>query len=183
MAWRSTGNKPAITIKKYANRRLYDTESSSYVTLEYLCDLVKAGRDFAVIDARSGADITATVLLQIIAEEEGRGHHLLPAGFLRDLIGCYNNGRADAVPGFLEASMRQLARNRNPCPADAAIGHEGNWSQAESYQEPDPPPSQTLNQGKDPCHAVGREFAAIREQLNNLQIRVETIARNAADTE
>lgn len=182
MAWRSTGNKPAITIKKYANRRLYDTESSSYVTLEYLCDLVKAGRDFAVIDARSGADITPSVLLQIIAEEEGRGHHLLPAGFLRDLIGCYSNGLADAVPGYLEASMRQLTRSRNPSPADAAVTYERNWGQAERAGEPDASAPQTANQRKDPCHALGKEFAAIREQLNSLQIRVETIARNAADT-
>lgn len=182
MAWHSSGKKPAITIKKYANRRLYDTESSSYVTLEYLCDLVKAGRDFAVIDARSGADITATVLLQIIAEEEGRGHHLLPAGFLRDLIGCYGNGLADTVPRFLEASMRQLARSRNPSPADAAVTAQGNWGQAEPSREPGAPASRSPNQRRDPFLAVGREFAAIREQLNMLQIRVETIARNAADT-
>lgn len=152
------------------------------MTLEYLCDLVKAGRDFAVIDVRSGADITPSVLLQIIAEEEGGGRRLLRAGFPRDLIGCYGNGLADTVPAFLGASMRQLARSRSSSLTDAAIVHDGNWDQTEMSGEPVAHASRTPNQRKKPGDAVGEEFAAIREHLNLIEEHVETTAPNAADT-
>jgi polyhydroxyalkanoate synthesis repressor PhaR len=74
---------PPVVVKKYANRRLYNTESSSYITLENLADMVRKGRDFVVYDAKTGDDITRSVLTQIIVEEEGKGHNLLPTNFLR----------------------------------------------------------------------------------------------------
>ena len=82
---------PPVVVKKYANRRLYNTESSSYITLENLADMVRAGRDFVVYDAKTGDDITRGVLTQIIVEEEGKGHNLLPTNFLRQLIGFYGD--------------------------------------------------------------------------------------------
>ena len=77
-----------VTIKKYANRRLYDTESSSYITLDRLAQLVREGREFQVVDAKSGDDITRQVLTQIIVEEEARGSTMLPLNFLKQLIVC-----------------------------------------------------------------------------------------------
>ena len=89
-----------VTIKKYANRRLYDTESSSYITLDRLGAMIREGRDFEVIDAKSGDDITHQVLTQIIVEEESRGDGatMLPVNFLRQLIGLYGGQMQPAVP-------------------------------------------------------------------------------------
>ncbi len=101
-----------ITIKKYANRRLYNTATSSYVTLEHLCAMVKEGTDFVVYDARSGQDITRSVLTQIIVEEESKGQNLLPIGFLRQLIALYGNSLETLVPPYLEQSMQVFARHQ-----------------------------------------------------------------------
>lgn len=106
-----TKNEP-ITIKKYANRRLYNTATSSYVTLEHLCQMVKDGFDFVVYDAKSGDDITRSVLTQIIVEEESKGgQNLLPIGFLRQLISFYGDSLGGLVPRYLDHSMQAFARN------------------------------------------------------------------------
>lgn len=102
-----------ITIKKYANRRLYDTESSTYVTLDRLAQLIREGRDFIVLDAKSGEDITHQVLTQIIVEEEARGGAtMLPASFLRQLIGLYGNSMQTMVPQYLDAAMANFSKNQ-----------------------------------------------------------------------
>ncbi len=93
--------KPPVVVKKYANRRLYNTESSSYITLENLAEMVRLGRDFVVYDAKSGDDITRSVLTQIIVEEEGKGQNLLPTNFLRQLIGLYGGSMQGLVPKYL----------------------------------------------------------------------------------
>ena len=104
-------NGAVITIKKYANRRLYNTATSSYVTLDHLCQMVKDGSDFVVYDAKSGDDITRSVLTQIIVEEESKGQNLLPISFLRQLIGAYgDNMHQMLLPSFLEQSMEALPR-------------------------------------------------------------------------
>jgi len=103
------GEKP-ITIKKYANRRLYNTATSSYVTLDDLSEMVKKGQDFAVFDAKSGEDITRSVLTQIIFEEENKGeHNLLPIRFLRQLIRYYGDSMQAVVPRYLEFSIEALS--------------------------------------------------------------------------
>jgi len=102
-----------VTIKKYANRRLYDTESSSYITLDRLAQMVRQKRDFKVIDAKSGDDITHSVLTQIIMDEEARGTTLLPVNFLRQLIGMYGDQMQAFVPQYLEASLETLQRNQS----------------------------------------------------------------------
>jgi len=102
-----------IVIKKYANRRLYNTDTSSYVTLDDLCDMVKEGSDFIVYDAKSGDDLTRSVLTQIIFEQEGKGgQNLLPVNFLRSLIGFYDNSLKDFVPHYLESSMQAFQKNQ-----------------------------------------------------------------------
>lgn len=101
-----------VTIKKYANRRLYNTASSSYVTLEHLSEMVKEGVDFVVYDAKTGEDITRSVLTQIIFEEESRGENLLPIQFLRQLIGFYGNSMQSVLPGYLELSLESFIKQQ-----------------------------------------------------------------------
>ncbi len=102
-----------ITIKKYANRRLYDTESSTYITLDRLAALVREGREFEVVDAKSGEDITRQVLTQIIVDEEARGSTMLPVKFLKQIIGLYGNSLQGMVPEYLEAAMDAFQRNQS----------------------------------------------------------------------
>jgi len=106
---KSTGK---VTIKKYANRRLYDTESSTYITLDRLAQMVREGREFEVVDAKSGEDITRQVLTQIIVDEEARGATMLPINFLKQLIGLYGNSMQNFVPSYLEAAMEAFQRNQ-----------------------------------------------------------------------
>lgn len=101
-----------VVIKKYANRRLYNTASSSYVTLEHLADMVKKGVDFVVYDAKTNEDITRTVLTQIIFEEESQGQSLLPIQFLRQLIGFYGNSMQAFLPSYLELSLSAFAQQQ-----------------------------------------------------------------------
>src|SRR4051812_41801875 len=101
-----------VVIKKYANRRLYNTASSSYVTLEHLADMVKKGVDFVVYDAKTNEDITRTVLTQIIFEEESQGQSLLPIQFLRQLIGFYGNSMQAFLPSYLELSLASFAQQQ-----------------------------------------------------------------------
>ena len=109
------GRKPddTVIIKKYANRRLYNTATSSYVTLDYLADMVKNGQDFTVYDAKSNEDITHSVLTQIIFEEENKGKNLLPIQFLRQLIKLYGDNLQAFVPSYLEMSMEAFSRNQD----------------------------------------------------------------------
>jgi polyhydroxyalkanoate synthesis repressor PhaR len=103
---------PPVIIKKYANRRLYNTATSSYVTLDDLSRMVKDGREFVVFDAKSGEDITRAVLTQIIVEEEQKGQNLLPISFLRQLISLYGDSMQWLVPRYLEHAMASFARNQ-----------------------------------------------------------------------
>ncbi|MEO5337425.1 MAG: polyhydroxyalkanoate synthesis repressor PhaR [Magnetospirillum sp. WYHS-4] len=113
MADKPEGEKKPITIKKYANRRLYNTATSSYVTLDHLAQMVKDGTDFVVHDAKTGEDITRSVLTHIIVEEESKGgQNLLPIGFLRHLISFYGDSLQALVPRYLEYSMYSFTRNQ-----------------------------------------------------------------------
>jgi len=105
-------NRP-IVIKKYANRRLYNTATSSYVTLDHLCQMVKDEVDFTVYDAKTGEDITRSVLTQIIVEEESKGTNLLPIAFLRQLISFYGHSMQGMVPRYLEQMMAAFAANQD----------------------------------------------------------------------
>lgn len=102
-----------IVIKKYANRRLYNTAKSSYVTLDDLSKMVRDGEDFAVYDAKSGDDITRSVLTQIIVEEEAKEQNMLPTNFLRELIRLYGDPLQGVVPGYLDAAMQAFNRNQD----------------------------------------------------------------------
>ncbi|HEX3429966.1 MAG TPA: polyhydroxyalkanoate synthesis repressor PhaR [Rhizomicrobium sp.] len=105
--------EPPVVIKKYANRRLYNTKTSTYVTLEHLSEMVKDSIEFEVRDARSGEDITRSVLTQIIFEEEAKGQNLLPIRFLRQLIKFYGDSLQAFVPGYLDLSMESFAKHQD----------------------------------------------------------------------
>ncbi len=107
------GGDGPITIKKYANRRLYNTATSSYVTLDHLCQMVQNDVDFVVYDAKTGEDITRPVLTQIIVEEEAKGQNLLPINFLRQLISFYGDSMQWMVPGYLEQMMGVFTNNQD----------------------------------------------------------------------
>ena len=104
-------NEPT-TIKKYANRRLYNTGTSTYVTLEDLAEMVKSGKDFTVVDAKTGEDITRSVLTQIIFEQENKGQNLLPITFLRQLIRFYGDSIQNLIPTYLDFSIDSLVREQ-----------------------------------------------------------------------
>ena len=108
-----TDDADRVVIKKYANRRLYNTASSAYVTLDNLSQMVRDGVDFVVFDAKSGEDITRTVLTQIIVEEEAKGRHLLPTNFLRQLIAFYGHNTQWAVPAYLDHAMAAFIANQD----------------------------------------------------------------------
>ena len=103
---------PPVVVKKYANRRLYNTETSSYVTLDDLAAMVRDGRDFVVYDAKSGEDITRSVLTQIIVEQESKGQNMLPTTVLRQLIGLYGDNLQSLVPRYLEAAMASFTQQQ-----------------------------------------------------------------------
>jgi len=112
MSETTASSENVVIIKKYANRRLYNTRSSSYITLDHLSKMTREGVEYKVLDAKSGADITHTILTQIIMEEESNGEQMLPVNFLRELISMYGNSMQSLVPHYLEASMENFRANQ-----------------------------------------------------------------------
>ena len=113
MARTKRGEGEPTVIKKYANRRLYDTGRSSYVTLDDLCEMVQEGHDFVVVDAKSGEDLTRSVLTQIIADKESEeGDSMLPTSFLKNLIGFYGDNIQAMVPDYLESTFDLFVKNQ-----------------------------------------------------------------------
>src|SRR6476661_7565028 len=106
------GDTQPVIVKKYANRRLYNTATSSYVTLDDLARMIKEGGDFVVKDAKTGEDLTRSVMTQIIVEQEQKGQNLLPISFLRQIISLYGDSMQFLVPGYLEQAMVAFAQNQ-----------------------------------------------------------------------
>ena len=173
-----------VIIKKYANRRLYDTESSSYITLEKLAEMVRQKRQFKVVDAKSGDDITRGVLAQIIMEEEARGATMLPVNFLRQLISLYGDSIQSVVPQYLEASLEQLQRNQsqlreamagalaaNPF-AEIARRNMEMFTAAAGARGRAPSAGETKPAGDD----TKAELAALKAQLAELQRKLDKLS-------
>ncbi|WP_242414761.1 polyhydroxyalkanoate synthesis repressor PhaR [Sphingomonas panni] len=180
-----------VIIKKYANRRLYNTETSSYITLEHLAAMTREHRDFKVVDAKTDDDITHNVLTQIIMEEESRGQTLLPVSFLRQLITLYGDSMQAMVPGYLEASMDSFRRNQEQfkTAVEGAFAHSpfaeiakrnlamfeaaahafqpGAAGAAGTAPTPAPTPNETP--------AKTDEMAALRAELARLQDKVDKL--------
>ncbi len=129
--------KEAVVIKKYANRRLYNTETSTYVTLEDLATMVRSDRDFVVFDAKTGDDLTHSVLTQIIVEQENRegGQTLLPVPFLRQLIRFYDDSIGRVVPGYLQFSLENLAKQQEKFRTQFATAFTNPAAAFEVYQD------------------------------------------------
>jgi polyhydroxyalkanoate synthesis repressor PhaR len=163
-----------VTIKKYANRRLYNTESSSYITLEHLAELVRQKREFKVVDAKSGEDITHNVLTQIIMEEEQRGTNMLPVNFLRQLIGLYGNSMQSAVPQYLEASLEAFQRNHSQL-RDAMAGALVANPFAEIARRNMEMFASAAGGAGAPEDAQKKELAELRSQLAELQKKLEKL--------
>ncbi len=170
-----------VIIKKYANRRLYDTESSTYITLERLAQMVRQKRQFKVVDAKTGEDITRGVLAQIIMEEEARGTNMLPVNFLRQLISMYGDSMQSVVPQYLEASLDQLQRNQsqfreamagalaaNPFAEIARRNMEMFTAASAARGTPD-------DAEKPVADDTRAELAALRAQLSDLQKKLDSL--------
>lgn len=170
-----------MIIKKYANRRLYDTESSAYITLERLAQMVRQKRDFKVVDAKSGEDITRSVLAQIIMEEESHGAEMLPVNFLRQLIGMYGGNMQEVVPQYLEASLDQLQRNQsklqeamtgalaaNPFAEIARRNMEMFTAAATGQGRPAAKGAAKAEPSKGDLDALRAELAALQQKLDRL---------------
>jgi len=204
-----SGKDPAV-IKKYANRRLYNTDTSTYVTLDNLADMVRSERDFVVYDAKTGEDLTHQVLTQIIVDEESKGQSLLPISFLRQLIRFYGKSMEKLVPSYLEFSMNTLTREQEKYTRQLAetfgsanfgtAALEAMQKQARQNMEmfeqalnmfrPFGPGEADAAQGhaaegkEQPAAASpasAEEVAQLRAQLADLQARLETIASKDDD--
>lgn len=184
---KKTGPDESIIIKKYANRRLYDTSTSSYVTLDHLSQLVRDGQNFEVRDAKSGDDLTRQVLTQIIFEQETKGEGALPLNFLRQLIGFYGGGAQTFLPAYLDMSMNsfvdtqkewrkasnpmskfegQAQRNMEMFEQAMKMFMPGNM--AAGMQTPPKPKNPVTDYQADALATMQAQMAAMQDMLKNL---------------
>ena len=182
------GDEPII-IKKYANRRLYNTRSSSYITLEDLSRMTREGVDFQVLDAKTGSDITHQILTQIIMEEESHGEQMLPISFLRQLISMYGNSMQALMPHYLEATMDNFRANQRKLQEtwQASMGPDALAKMAETNMamfkaaasafmpggtanpaSPAPPPPSPAAPASDDLDALRAQMAAMQKKLDEL---------------
>jgi polyhydroxyalkanoate synthesis repressor PhaR len=169
-------SSPKVVIKKYANRRLYDTESSTYITLDRLAQMVREGREFEVVDAKSGEDITRQVLTQIIVDEEARGSTMLPISFLKQLIGLYGNSMQNFVPQYLEAAMEAFQRNQSA--ARDAFGGTMFADIAKRNMAMFEEASRAMGaKGKAEARPSSSEVEQLRAELAELQAKVDRLSR------
>jgi len=185
----AAGSGPVI-IKKYANRRLYNTETSSYITLDHLAAMTREGRDFKVVDAKTDEDITHNVLTQIIMEEEARGTSMLPVNFLRQLISLYGDSMQAMVPGYLDASMDSFRRNQEQFKSavEGAFANspfaeiaKRNMAMFEAAAEAFKPGAAgivpVVKPAPAPAAEGGDDVAALKAELARLQDKIEKLAK------
>jgi len=184
----ATSDDDTVIIKKYANRRLYNTRSSSYITLDHLAQMTREGINYKVLDAKSGTDITHTILTQIIMEEESNGEQMLPVNFLRELIGMYGNSMQSLIPHYLEASMDNFRANQtklhkafedslgnNPLAKLAEQNMAMFKAAASAFMpgaekpEPQAPPP--------PTPSASDDLSALREQMAAMQRRLDSLGK------
>ncbi|MEO9463019.1 MAG: polyhydroxyalkanoate synthesis repressor PhaR [Marinomonas sp.] len=190
MAKKAKDDGGTVIIKKYANRRLYNTSSSSYITLDDLAKMVRENVDFQVIDAKKGDDITHTILTQIIVEEETNGEQMLPVSFLRQLIGMYGNSMQSLMPSYLEASMANFSQNPGKIREALEKGiestpfakiHENNMAMmkaATSAFMPGSSPSPKPAPEPAPAENTSdSEIALLREQMAQMQKKLDELGK------
>ena len=184
----NSGN--TIVIKKYANRRLYNTASSSYITLEDLARMVRENVDFAVFDAKTGEDITHSILTQIIMDEESNGGQMLPVSFLRQLIGMYGNSMQAMMPSYLEASMANFRDNQSKIREAWEKGmqsnpltalHETNMAMMRAAAEtfiPGAKPKPKAAPSEKPANdGSNSEIAVLRDQMAAMQKKLDDLSK------
>jgi polyhydroxyalkanoate synthesis repressor PhaR len=185
---KSASTSDTVIIKKYANRRLYNTESSSYITLDHLAAMTREGRDFKVLDARSDEDITHSVLTQIIMDEESHGQTLLPVNFLRQLIALYGDSMQSMVPQYLEASMEAFRRNQAQFRSAMEGAFSGgpfaeiakrNMAMFEAAADAFKPGKGAVAAATDPAAATGGgdDISQLKAQLASLQDKIDKMAK------
>jgi len=178
-----------VIIKKYANRRLYNTRSSSYITLDHLSKMTREGIDFKVLDAKTGADITHQILTQIIMEEEASGEQILPVNFLRQLISMYGNSMQSLLPHYLEASMDHFRDNQlklhkafeeslgnNPL-AKIAQQNMAMFKAAAAAFMPGAAEAAAAAAAAEPAETPKDELAALREQMAAMQAKLDGLSK------
>jgi len=172
-----------VIIKKYANRRLYNTHSSSYITLEHLAQMVKDNVEFKVLDAKTGADLTHTILTQIIMEEESTGEQMLPTNFLRQLIAMYGNSMQAMLPSYLEASMEHFRENQAKLrkAIEDSIGANPLAQLAQRNLEMFKAAATAFVPGATPpppaAPAADDEIALLRQQMAEMQKKLDALAK------
>jgi polyhydroxyalkanoate synthesis repressor PhaR len=173
-----------IVIKKYANRRLYNTKSSSYITLEDLSRMTRDGVDFQVLDAKTGKDITHQILTQIIMEEESHGEQMLPISFLRQLIAMYGNSMQALMPHYLEASMDNFRANQRKLQEtwQASMGPDALAKLAETNMAMFKAataaftPGQAAERAAKPA-ASGDDLDALKQQMAAMQKKLDELSK------
>jgi len=186
------GDDGQVVIKKYANRRLYNTATSSYVTLDDLSGMVRNDIEFVVYDAKTGDDITRSVLTQIIVEEEAKGQNLLPIRFLRQLIGMYGDSLQELVPKYLEHSMESFIDNQEQMREYMTQAFDGMFpfgsledlsqqnmemmKQALAMFNPYQATGGAGREDRKPASAAGDPFALMQAQIDALQEQMQALA-------
>jgi len=171
-----------IVIKKYANRRLYNTQTSNYITLDFLAEMTRNDEDFVVVDAKTGDDITHNVLTQIIVDEESSGKHMLPVNFLRQLISMYGNSMQSLMPSYLEASMESFRRNQQQFKSavEGAFANSPFAEMAKRNMAMFEAASNAFKPGGADATAAGAaskddEIAALKAELKRLNEKIEKL--------
>ena len=186
MADQSKKDGGTVIIKKYANRRLYNTRSSSYITLEHLAKMTRDEVDFKVIDAKTGTDITHQILTQIIMDEESSGEKMLPVNFLRQLICMYGNSMQGLIPHYLEASMDNFRSNQTKLAKafEDTIGNnplaklaQHNMAMFRSAASAFLPGGDKTAAAKPAANDSRDELAALREQMAEMQRRLDALGK------
>ena len=185
MVDREASSPEPIVIKKYANRRLYNTRSSSYITLEDLARMTREGVDFQVLDAKTGKDITHQILTQIIMEEETHGEQMLPISFLRQLISMYGNSMQALMPHYLEATMDNFRANQMKLQETwkSSVGPEAFAKLAETNMKMFQAAASAFVPGSKPAEpppskpATSGDLDALREQMAEMQRKLDKLGK------
>ena len=184
MARKNAGDGDTVIVKKYANRRLYNTSTSSYITLEDLAAMVRENIEFQVLDAKTGEDITHSILTQIIMDEEASGEQMLPVSFLRQLIGMYGNSMQAMMPSYLEAAMANFRENQGRIREAFEKGlannpitriHETNMAMMRAATEAFLPG--TSRRSEKPADTARDEIAALRQQMAEMQKKLDELSK------
>jgi polyhydroxyalkanoate synthesis repressor PhaR len=185
MAKKNAGDGDSVIVKKYANRRLYNTSTSSYITLDDLAAMVREDVDFQVLDAKTGDDITHSILTQIIMDEEASGgEQMLPVNFLRQLISMYGNSMQAMMPSYLEAAMTNFRENQSKIRDAFEKGisntplakiHETNMAMMRAATDAFMPNSS--KRSSKPAGGSNDEIAALRKQMAEMQKKLDELSK------